>query len=103
MVLSDLVDIYTNFSAKLTAHFTAGELNLYFPASPTLGIKDVILCSWFRASQIYIIKLQRDAKISSLYFILLQDHSTYFGCLSHPSSGVHETVVTVTGTSHISR
>jgi hypothetical protein len=44
--------------------------------------------------------VQRDATISSLYFTLLQDHSTCFGCLSHPSSGVHETVVTVTGTSH---
>ena len=48
-------------------------------------------------------KVQRDATISSLYFILLQDHSTFFGCLSHPSSGVHETVVTATGTRHISR
>ena len=29
------------------------------------------LCSWFRASQIYIINVQRDATIYSLYFILL--------------------------------
>jgi len=46
--------------------------------------------------------VQRAATIRSLYFILLQDHSTCFGYLSHPSSGVHETVVTATGTSHIS-
>ena len=52
---------------------------------------------------VYIMNVQRDATISSLYFILLQDHSTCFGCLSHPSSGVHKTVVTTTGTSHISR
>ena len=43
----------------------------------------------------------RDATISNLYFILLQDHSTWFGCHLHPSSGVHKTVVTATGTSHM--
>ena len=36
-----------------------------------------------------------------LYFILLQYHSTRFGCRPHPSSGAHETVVTATGTSHM--
>jgi len=66
--------------------------------------KQVLLsCSWFRASQNYIMNVQRDAIISSLYLILLQDYSTCFGCLSHPSSGVHETVVTATGTRHISQ
>jgi len=33
--------------------------------------------------------------------ILLQDYSTCFGCRPHPSSGVHKTVVTATGTSHM--
>jgi hypothetical protein len=37
--------------------------------------------------------------ICSLYFIFLQDHSIRFGCRPHPSSGVHKTVVTSTGTS----
>jgi len=37
----------------------------------------------------------------TVYFILLQDHSTCFGCHSHPSSGVHKTVVTASGTGHI--
>ena len=32
---------------------------------------------------------------------LLQNYSTCFGCLSHPSSGVHETVTAASGTSHI--
>ena len=40
------------------------------------------------------INIQRDATICSLYFILLQYHSTCFGCLPHPSSGVHKTVST---------
>ena len=33
-------------------------------------------------------------------FILLQDNSTCFGCLPHPSSGVHKTVTTASGTGH---
>ena len=45
--------------------------------------------------------VQRDATICSLYFILLQDHSTCFGCRLHPSSGVRKTVVTATGTSRM--
>ena len=71
------------------------------------SIKEMIhfffLCSWFLASEICTVKVQRDAKISSLYFILLRDHSTCFGCLSHTSPGVRKTLVTATGTSHISR
>ena len=31
---------------------------------------------------------------------LLQNHSTCFGCLSHPSSGVHKTVTAASGISH---
>ena len=31
---------------------------------------------------------------------LLQNHSTCFGCLSHPSSGVHKTVTAASGTDH---
>ena len=50
-----------------------------------------------------LINVQRDATICSLYFILLQCHSTCFGCLSHPSSGVHKTVVTATAATSIQR
>ena len=31
---------------------------------------------------------------------LLQNHSTCFGCPSHPSSGVHEIVTAASGTGH---
>ena len=48
-----------------------------------------------------LINVQRDATICSLYFILLQIHSTCFGWRPHPSSGVHETVVIATGTGHM--
>ena len=34
---------------------------------------------------------------------LLQNHSTCFGCLSHPSSGVHQTVTAASGRGHITR
>ena len=46
-----------------------------------------------------LIIVQRDATQSSL-FIILQVHSTYFGYQPHPSSGVHKTLNTATGTSH---
>jgi len=29
---------------------------------------------------------------------LLQNHSTYFGCPSHPSLGVHKSVIAASGT-----
>ena len=45
---------------------------------------------------------QRDAVLSRP-FIVLQNHTTCFGCPLHPSSGVHKTVVTTTGTSHVYR
>ena len=32
---------------------------------------------------------------------LLQNYSTCFGCLSHPSSGVRQTVTAASGTGHI--
>ena len=47
-----------------------------------------------------LIIVQRDATQSSL-FIILQVQSTCFGCQPHPSSGVHETVTTASGTGHI--
>ena len=46
-----------------------------------------------------LIVVQPDATQSSL-FIILQVHSTCFGCQQRPSSGVHKTVTTVSGTGH---
>ena len=43
---------------------------------------------------------QRNATQSSL-FIILQVHSTCFGCQPHPSSGVHKIVTTASRTGHI--
>jgi hypothetical protein len=47
-----------------------------------------------------LIIVQRDATQSSL-FIILQVHSKCFGCQPHPSSGVHKTETTASGTGHI--
>ena len=44
-----------------------------------------------------LIIVQRDATQSSI-FIILQVHSTCFGCQQHPSSGVHKTVTTASDT-----
>jgi len=46
-----------------------------------------------------ILIVQRDAPQSSL-FIILQVHSTCFGCQPHPSPGVHKTLTTASGTGH---
>ena len=40
-------------------------------------------------------------QLFAVNFILLQDHPTCFGCCPHPSSGVHKTVTTTSGTGHI--
>jgi len=45
-----------------------------------------------------LIIVQRDATQCSLFiFIILQVHSTCFGCQPHPSSGVHKTITTASG------
>ena len=46
----------------------------------------------------YINNIQRDATYAGVY--LLQNYSTCFGCLSHPSSGVHQTVTAASGAGH---
>ena len=53
------------------------------------------LCLWNHDKSNFSISIivQRDATQKSL-FIILQVHSTCFGCQPHPSSGVHKTVIT---------
>jgi len=47
-----------------------------------------------------LIIFQRDATQRSL-FIILQVHSTCFGCQQHTSSGIHKTVTTTSGTAQL--
>jgi len=55
---------------------------------------------FFKGTKNILIIVHRDATQNSL-FIILQVHSTCFGCQPHPSSGVHKTVTTAFGTGHI--
>jgi len=41
-------------------------------------------------------------QLCAVNFISLQRYSTCFGCFPHPSSGVHKTVSTASGTGHTS-
>jgi hypothetical protein len=54
------------------------------------------ISNWYRI----LIIVQRGATQSSL-FIILQVHSKCFGFQPHPSSEVHKTVTTASGTGHI--
>ena len=55
-----------------------------------------LLCLWFRASLIYINNCP--TRCNTKQSIILEIHSTCFGCRPHPSSGVHKTVTTASGT-----
>ena len=45
-----------------------------------------------------LIRSNKTQQFAGIY--LLQNHSTCFGCPSHPSSRVHKTVITTSGTGH---
>ena len=45
-----------------------------------------------------LIKSNKLQQFAAIY--LLQNHSSCFGCPSHPSSGVHKTVTAASGTGH---
>ena len=51
-------------------------------------------------TQYILTTIQRTAT-QSILFIILRVHSTCFGCQPHPSSVVHKTVTTASGTGHI--
>jgi len=59
-----------------------------------------ILCLWFRASLIYIYNCP--TRCNTKQSIYYSASSVYmFGCQPHPSSGVHRTVTTASGTGNI--
>ena len=57
----------------------------------------VFILKYFK--RFILIIVQRDAT-QSVLFIILQAHSACFGWQQHPSSGVHKTVTTASGTGH---
>ena len=62
-------------------------------------MSDVCFCAYVGIKEKELVALQ-DGVINSL-FIILQFHSTCFGCQPHPSSRVHKTVTTASGTVQI--
>jgi len=52
-------------------------------------------------NQSYILIIVQQDPIQGSVFNILQVHYTCFGCQPHPSSGVHKTVTTASGTGHI--
>ena len=65
---------------------------------PAIETRWRFLYSWLRASWLCNDKINKMQHYAGIY--LLQNHSTCFGCPSHPSSGVHETVTADSGTGH---
>ena len=75
----------------------------------SVGVSKLSKQHWWRVKSFYVhgsvhrwsilIIVQRDATQSNL-FVILRVHSTWFRCQSHPSSGVHKTVTTASGTGH---
>jgi len=86
LILLSIINVATCFD--LYSHHQSNFLNHFVFLVPCI------------ADNIYLIIVQRDATQSSL-FIILQVHSTCFGCQPYPSSVVHKTVTTASGTCHI--
>ena len=55
----------------------------------------LFLCSWFRASSLYMNKIQLDATDAGIYHCKLTLHVS--GVYRTPSSGVHQTVTAASG------
>jgi len=76
------------------------EKIIYSASVPTeIRMEVLSMPNWVFFNFVSII-VQRDATQSSL-FIILQVHSTCFGCEPHPSSGLHKTVTIASSTDHI--
>ena len=59
---------------------------------------DTLTNKWTQRNTILKITSNKMQQYAGIY--LLQNHSTCFGCLSHPSSGVHKTVTAASGIGH---
>jgi hypothetical protein len=54
-----------------------------------------------QSKDVYINKIQRDATVCRCLFTAKLLYVFRFGCLSHPSSGIRQTVIAASGTGHI--
>jgi len=77
-----------DINSAINVNITLQEPHFYLRGQKNISFKSILII------------VQTDATQSSL-FIILQVHSTCFGCQPHPSSGIHKTVTTASGTGHI--
>ena len=99
LVLSAIESQFLGRQAR-SPNITPTELSRFPSVTVINGILNIpinfyVYGSMHRCS--ILITVERDPTKSSL-FIILRVHSTCFGCQPHPSSGVHETVTTASGT-----
>ena len=80
-----------------TKHFTAYKYYCEIINNQVEQLKNEILCLWFRESLIYVNNCPTRCNTNQSV-IILHVHSTCFGCQPHPSSGIHKTVTTASGT-----
>ena len=85
----------TRCNTKHSIYYSVSSLYM-FPVSTTPIIRSTQNCN-YSLPYCAATSHQQDATQSSL-FIILQVHCTCFGCQTHPSSGVHKTVTTASGT-----
>ena len=93
------VSRYSTYTLKIWSHWHNGKVNTLVKVKAKVEPRRVfyVYGSVYRWSILIIV--QRDATQNSL-FIILQVHSICFGCQPHPSSGIHKTVTTASGTGH---
>jgi len=87
------LNVFRRSAKKILVSFKSYKNKGYFTWTPSEDFN----CPFCIRKFTVLIILQWDATQSSL-FIILQVHSTCFGCQPHPSSGVHKTVTTASGT-----
>ena len=76
---------------------------IYFSAKPELTMVIVLhpsLQFLWNPKVCYRMLIRSNDMQHNAGVYLLQNYSTCFGCLSHPSSGVHQTVIAASGTGH---
>jgi len=82
---------YLTYFFPLLFSFKKKVLLFYFVGENTWRLRAAKDTVYNEQRTIIYLEDWRDAVLSNLYlFILLPSHSTCFGCLPHPSSGVHK-------------
>ena len=90
----------TVHSVRATVGYSSGP-ELEHDHGQTGKLPWILLCKLAVNKTKYAFILLRSNEIQQYPCVyLLQIYSTCFGCLSHPSSGIHQTVTAASGTGH---